>query len=166
MRHRLLIPAAEADPRWLTWWEHLVPTPGPVMGLSFFADWFLLQDDGRVWRLDVLEGSFDSLGVTEPQFWSRLNREAAQDDWLQAGHVVSLEQRGLVLKSGQCYVYRLLPRLGGPITVDNMMVGDLAGWQLFTAQVHQQLDRVPKGGRVTRLECSPEGCIVVRWEKS
>jgi hypothetical protein len=131
-----------------------------------FGDWFLVQDDGRVWRLDLLEGSFESLGVSESEFWVHLKTEAAEDEWLQVGHILSLEERGLVRQSGQCYTYRLIPRLGGPITVDNMTIGELGGWQLFLAQVHQQLDHVPNGARVTRLDCSAEGEVVVKWEES
>ncbi len=166
MQHRFLIPASEADRKWLAWWQHVVPTPGRVVGLSMFGDWFLLQEDGEVWRLDVLEGSFESLGVGEPEFWSRLDTEPAQDEWLQVGHVLSLEGRGLVRQRGQCYTYRLMPRLGGPITVDNMMIGALGGWQLFLAQVHQQLDHVPDGARITRLECGTDGQVAVKWEES
>ncbi len=166
MQHRFLIPASEADRAWLAWWQHVVPVPGRILGLSMFGDWFLVQDDDKVWRVDVLEGSFAPLGVTEAEFWLRLDTEVAEDEWLQVGHVVSLEERGLVRQRGQCYTYRLMPRLGGPITVDNMTLGELGGWQLFVAQVHQQLDHVPDGARITRLESNADGQVVVRWEES
>lgn len=66
---------------------------GTVLGLSPFGGWFLAQQDNQVWRLDLLEGSFEALGVTTGDFWKKLSTVQAEDEWLQVGHVVALEQR-------------------------------------------------------------------------
>jgi hypothetical protein len=149
--------------RLLAWWEYLAPTPGKPIGLSPFGDWFLEVADGSVWRLDLLEGSFERLVADTSEFWARLGDERGQDEWLQAGHVLALEQRGLVRDRGQCYVYKVHPRLGATIGLSNMELGDAAAWQMFCAQLHQQLDGLPSGAAITRLECDEEGRITVCW---
>src|SRR5215510_10248042 len=88
--NRFIIPAAEADRGWLEWWSYLVPSPGIILGLSPFGDWFLAQQDGQVWRVYLLEGTFRPLSVSAEEFWGELLAERAQDEWLQVGHVVAL----------------------------------------------------------------------------
>jgi hypothetical protein len=39
--------------RFLEFWSYLVSNPGEVLGLNPFGDWFLLQEDLRVWRLSL-----------------------------------------------------------------------------------------------------------------
>jgi hypothetical protein len=160
---RFLIPAAHADRRWLEWWAYLVPQPGDVLGLSPFGDWFLAQPDGMVSRLDLLEGSFERLGVSVPEFWRLLDTDRGEDEWLQVGHVLALEERGVGLARGECYTYRVPPRIGGAIGVDNMCPGALGGYQFFCSQLHRQLDALPDGGRVTCLDIDDDGVLTVQW---
>jgi hypothetical protein len=160
---RFIIPTAEVERRWLDWWSYLVPSPGTVLGLSPFGDWFLAQASDQVWRLDLLEGSFEPLGVTTDDFWRKLTTVAAEDEWLQVGHVMALEQRGLLRMLGQCYTYRVPPRIGGVIRLENMALGPIGGYQLFCSQLHQQLDKLPPGAVVTKLEYVRDGWVRVRW---
>jgi hypothetical protein len=161
--HRFLIPARDADTKWLSWWQHCVSSPGRIAGLSLFGDWFLVQPNDAVWRLDLLEGSFGALGVSEAQFWSSLESEQAQDEWLQVGHIHALEARGLHRNPGECYTYRVPPRIGGAIDVANMVPGPLAGYQLFCAQLHRQLDEIGEGVQILKLSCDDDGALKIHW---
>jgi hypothetical protein len=163
-RNRFIIPAVQAERQWLDWWFYLVPAPGPVLGLSPFGDWFIDQGEEGVWRLDLLEGAFESLGVSVPEFWAQLGTDHAEDEWLQVGHVLVLEDCGLRLGPGQCYTYRVPPRIGGAIAVDNMAPGELGGYQLFCAQLHRQLDLLPGGAQVIRLDIDSAGALTVQWK--
>jgi hypothetical protein len=110
-----------------------------------------------------LEGSFESLGVTTGDFWREVSTVRAHDEWLQVGHVVALERRGLIRMLGQCYTYRVPPRIGGLIGLENMTLGAIGGYQLFCSQLHQQLDELPPGAVVTKVEYVPDGSLRVRW---
>lgn len=160
---RFLIPTSETEARWLGWWRHLAPDPGEILGMSPFGDWFLAQADGQVWRLDLLEGSFAPLCRSRAAFVEGLGTDTADDEWLQAEHVLAMERRGHIRRAGECYTYRMPPRLGGPIAVENMALGPIGGWQLFMSQVHRQADAMPEGAEVTGIDCTRDGAIVVRW---
>ena len=164
MNHPLLIPPSEVDaPRLLPWWSYLVPHPGRVLGLSPFGDWFLEQPDGTVWRLDLLEGSFDKIALSADEFWADLATDTGEDEWLQAGTVMALHRQGQPRQPGQCYMYVIHPRLGATVDKSNVKLGDIGAWQLICSQLHPQLDAVPKGATITRLDCDTDGRLTVEW---
>jgi len=164
VHHSLVIPPSEVDAsRLLSWWSYLVPKPGRVLGLSPFGDWFLEQANGAIWRLDVLDGSFDEIAPSAEAFLTALDTDAAQDDWLQAGTVRALEREGQLRRPSQCYTYVVHPRLGAPVDTSNIQLGDLGAWQLFCSQLHPQLDAVPERAQITRLDCDADGRLTVEW---
>ncbi len=146
--NRLLIRTADVDaPRLLGFWSWLLREPYHPLVLSKFGDWFLMDRAGRVHWLDLLEGSLTEVAPSGPAFQGRLADPAHVDDWFLPGWVDALWEAGQVPGAGQCYGFRVPPRLGGAVDLANVAVADLAAYQAWMAQVH----RVPPGATVSGL---------------
>jgi hypothetical protein len=163
---RLIIRPEEINvSRCIELWSYLVSSPGEVLGFSPFGDWFFLQEDLLVWRLSLLEGSFEPIAQSVLDFHMQLQSEEQQDDWLQAGLVLALEGEGKGRAYGECYTYRVHPRLGGLFERANIGLEKMEGWQAFCAQLHPQLDVLPEDARITRLEVDSDGILGVEWTR-
>ncbi len=162
-RHPLVIPPTEFEAeRLLSHWTHLVDEEVEVLGMSFFGDWFLRRPDEHIARLDLLEGTCEPIAPTEASFWERMDTPDIEDDWLVGGLVRALESEGAIRERGECFQYRVHPRLGGSFERSNIGLGKIAGWQLWCAQLHAKLDQLPDGTVVVGLEMGPDGELEVR----
>jgi len=163
--HPLLIQPDECNTSsLLSLWAYLLPDLGEVLGLSPFGDWFLLGTKGSVDRIDLLEGRVDQVAGSVSEFRDLLSTVVGADSLLYAGLVDSLCRNGVLRRSGQCYTYRLHPRLGGQIHHSNILIGDLAVWQMICAQLHPQIDSAPASAVFAGLQVDDGGGIIVRWQ--
>lgn len=123
-------------------WGWLLPDGLRVFLLSMFGDWFLLDREGRVLMLDMLEGALTRIADSEAEFLSALEREPARDAWLLEGLCLALERDGVVPGPGRIYGYKIHPRLGAPIDRSNIEDADFVGYQAFVAELHRGLATV------------------------
>jgi hypothetical protein len=150
----ITIDSAEADfPTLLnTWWSWLLASSYKPIQLSFFGDWFLVNDDGQILFLDVLEGSVEKISDSQEQLDAMLNEEDWQDRLLLTGFVIAMQRRGAHRATGMCYGYRVHPIIGGKTEVSNLVLLDIETWQAICGQIHQQVKQMKPGTRIRRLE--------------
>jgi hypothetical protein len=159
--HLVAAPNEIDGPRVLGFWSWLVDRPVTVVELTRFGDWFLADATGPVHRLDILEGTFAPVCDNVEEYHRRKNKQPERDDWFSEGMVESLHRHGLRPGPGQGFGYKGPPILGGSLERENIIVVELAGWQLFTSMLHQGLSKLPPGTHVTRLEMRPDGTFVL-----
>lgn len=137
-------------------WGWLLPDGLRVFLLSMFGDWFLVDREGRVLMLDVLEGSLTQIADSEAEFLSALERAQVRDDWLLEGLCLALERDGVSLGPGRIFGYKIHPKLGAPIDRLNIEDADFAGYQAFVAELHRALDAAPPGSTITSIAVDGE----------
>jgi hypothetical protein len=140
---RFLMPPDEAleleRRRVLDMWRWLVPEAWTVLALNLFGDWFLRDTTGAVHVASTLDGGLWPVSDSVDQFWASLSSEESQDGLLLAGFVLGCEVNGKRRPPGHCYCWAIHPRIGGPITAENVSVMLSVAWQTICAQLHSQL---------------------------
>lgn len=164
---QLLLDLDEVDAlRLLASWSWLIDRSVVPVALSRFGDWFLSDSDQHVFRLDILEGAFEPICDSVDQFHRLRSGDLELDDWFQEGMVSSLYRVGMVPGRGEGFGYKLPPVLGGSCERENVVVVKMAPWQIFMAQVHEQVRDLPPGTRIREVSSTPEGRVWLRYESS
>ena len=111
---------------------------------SPFGDVFL-EDRHGVWWLDVVEGRLTRPWDSREAFSAAVRTTAGQDEYLLVGLGLAAEDAGLVPGPGQVYGFRVPPRLGGLLEVDNVEVVDFVAGVNVAGQIHRQIHTLPPG---------------------
>ncbi len=164
--NRLVVPMSEVDPaRVLGFWDWLVDRPVGAVELTRFGDWFVADAAGIVYRLDALDGSFTPICNSIAEYQHRKSSLPELDEWFSEATVDALHQAGHLPGAGQGFGYRVPPIIGGPVNRENIVVVELTSWQLFISNVHQAVNALPAGSRVTRMEVQSQGRIKLHTEQ-
>jgi hypothetical protein len=138
--------------RLLADWKWLLQGQYRVVAGTKFGDWFIERPNGAVEILDATDGSLRQLAESTAAFRASINTQARQEEWLLSLLVLSLHEKGVIPGPGQCYGFKIPLILGGKAITDNVQVMDLVVWVSLCGQLHEQLSRLPPGGRITGFE--------------
>jgi hypothetical protein len=133
-------------------WSWLLKKPFRVIAGTKFGDWFIERPEGAVEILDALDGSLRQVASSSAEFQRLLNTKEKQEEWLLSLLVLTLHEKGVVPGPGQCYTFKVPPVLGGKAESDNVEVSNLKAWVSFCAQLHEQLQTLPPGTRITEFK--------------
>lgn len=158
---KLTISSSEADFDMLLnrSWSWFLGKPFQPLLMTAFGDWFLADDKGAVFLLDLLDGGLTQIAGSAIEFQRLLETEEKQDDWLLPGFIEAMIVAGRPRPRGKCYAYQVHPAIGGQLASSNLILLDIGVWQLICGQIHQQLRLLPPGSTVKQMECGPAGCI-------
>lgn len=120
---------------------------------SPFGDVFFQADDG-IWWLDTLEGALTCPWPDTAALGADLATEEGQDQFLLAGLAHGAASRGLVPTETQVYAFTIPPVLGGPLTVDNIVVLDFVVAVDLAGQIHDQVRLLPPGTPISGVTIS------------
>jgi len=145
---RLLIRTDRPDtPEMLACWEWLVGQDMRPLVMTKFGDWFLIDPAGRVHWLDLLEGSCSQVADSVAD-WQRLTaQEEQQNSWFMLPWCYRLHAEGLVPDDGQCYGFKVPPKLGAPVELSNVEVANLMAYQVWMAEIA----KIPPGTQVDAI---------------
>jgi hypothetical protein len=108
------------------------------VALSTFGDWFLEDKrTGEILFLDIGMGELE-LAAPSRNTWRR-DCGRRRQDWLLAGQHALLLGRGLRLRPGECFGWKIPPCLGGSLLVENFEVTPLAAHQRLMAQLTRKM---------------------------
>lgn len=154
----LIVPLREVDAaRLLGFWSWIIDRPVVPIELTRFGDWFLIDDAGAVHRLGILEGAFAKVCATVDEYHSRRDLLEERDEWFSEGMVEALLASGVRPGPGQGFGYRAPPILGASLERENIVIVDLAPWQIFMSMLHEAISRLPAGTAIERLEILADG---------
>jgi hypothetical protein len=133
---RLLIRTDRPDTaEMLACWEWLVgPNMRPLV-MTMFGDWFLVDQVGRVHWLDLLEGSCSKVAESVVEWQQLTAQEEHQDSWFMLPWCERLFAEGLVPGDGQCFGFKVPPKLGAPVELSNVEVANLIAYQAWMAEI-------------------------------
>lgn len=146
---RLLIRLDKAKAKeLLSLWSWRLDRPFTPLVLSVFGDWFLRNETGIVYLLDLVSGELREIATSEEEFWLFLDDEANRKEWLMSHVVTVLEKAGVSRSASECFAFRTPPMLGGQLSVENIVPWDLAAYESGTSKVHRQASGLPPGTEV------------------
>lgn len=123
----------------------------PVL-VGALGDVFFLSSDGIV-MLDTVDGQLVRVADDVDQFRALLQTEEGQDRLLMAGLILAAQRdRGLSLAEGQCFDFRIMPALGGEISVDALEVTSFVVKLNIAGQLHKQIKDRPPGTPIGKIE--------------
>jgi hypothetical protein len=136
----------------LSEWRWLVPQNILPLWLSPFGDWMLRYEDGKIYFLDILDGSISLAAQSEHALNNLLQNEANQNRWLMSDWVGICRDRKLLLAQGQCYGWKLAPILGGKFEFQNIQLFDISVYECIMGQIHRQIKKLPEGFIITEFK--------------
>lgn len=139
------IPAKRAA-AFLERWAWLVDRPVQPFALSLFGDLFVEARDGSVSIIDAMEGVMRGLTASRRAFESEVAQGSdSAREWLLLDTVELLKERGVLVRAGQCYGWKVPPLLGAPLTTDNVEVFEIDVYQTIVSTFLEALRQVPPG---------------------
>ena len=122
----------------MRWW---VPSEATPLFISVFGDWVFGSPDGSLWALSVLEGTYSKIASTGDEYNQLKSSFEWLDDTFMAGWQEIAHRHGLVPAVNECIGWKLHPKLGGPISKENLQVFSMRVYQYLMSQLHQQLQQ-------------------------
>jgi hypothetical protein len=120
------------------------------IAVSCFGDIFF-DSESAIYFLDTLEGRLKEICKTRTELQALLNTTEGQDEFLLGGLVDAIRARGVELKEGECYDFKVSPVLGGPIEVENVWKMNFEVSLNIAGQIHRQVKDLPPGTKITEV---------------
>ncbi len=139
--------SADQYARALESWEWIGLEGREPVFTSPFGDVFFRAPDG-FWWLDTLEGTLTHRWPTAEALTGELNTPEGQDQYLLAGLAWSADRQGVTVGPHQVFDFKVHPRLGGPISVENVGAIDFVVGVNLAGQLHRQIRNMPPGTRI------------------
>lgn len=136
-----------ADGTDLSGWASILPARFRVLRTNLFGDPFLADGSGAVHMLDRGGCSVECIAASEDEFWREVQDDA--HGWQLRPLAEECRRAGKVLAGDQCYAFMTPPILGGVYTAENVWIAPWQDWFSFTADLFQQVDRLPDGAAVS-----------------
>ena len=112
---------------------------------SPFGDLFLLDDQGAVWYLDLIEGSLTRSWDDRDACVAALGSTDGLDTYLLAGLAEAAVGAGIVAGPDEVLAFTLPPVVGGEMKVDNVTTVPFVVGVDIAGQIHQQVRDLPPG---------------------
>ena len=131
--------SALADWRWL-----LGEQPYRIHAVASIGNLFLVDRAGRVYLLEIEDGTFQVIAESVPLFERALDDRGNRIAWLQTFLVRELRKSGIGLEPGQCYASKVpylfrSPADDGAAPIDEIEPCDLVAHLSILGQLHRQV---------------------------
>jgi hypothetical protein len=130
-------------------WHGILPGQFTLWMVNRFADLFIVLEDGAVWTLRMDDGHLESVAATRDDFAALANDDAFANERFLRPLVDQLRAARIQIGAGECYGFIQPPVLGGDYVVSNIRVRKLDEYYRLCANLHQQIEAVPDGTKVT-----------------
>jgi hypothetical protein len=128
-----------------------------VIDRSAFGDLFLLDNEGRVYLLDVGAGVLSQVAESQLEFESLSADPGRHEEWFAVNETRAAAERGLVPGEHQCIGFSIptvFAQAGGS---DAAYVADIYDHLGFLGDMHRQISKMPDGAKVKLIIKKPEG---------
>jgi hypothetical protein len=147
-----------------TWWGWLLTKPYRPVMMTVFGDWFLVDEGGQAYFLDLLEGTVQQVAESFDELGTKMQDEITRDNWFLTGFVISMQRAGIYRPHGQTYAYKIHPIIGGKTESANLMLLGIEVWQSICSQLHQQLRQLLPGTRILGMEHQGDWTIKLKTD--
>ena len=140
--------------RLLAEWRWLCPDNVQLIARSAFADLFLRNESGQVFRLDVAIGKLSKVADSEAELRALAGTREKREEWFAETDEKAAAGRGLVPAPTQCIVFGVplvFAESGSPQTP---YIVDVYEHISFRGDLNRQISSLPDGSKV-RLQVKP-----------
>ena len=116
--------------------------------MNRFGDLFFVDEAGVVSWLNINDGEVTEVAKSEAEFVELLEDEANADEWFMTALVDAVIETGMILKSAQCFGFKLLPVLDGEYDPSNVYVASIEEYWDCCGDVHEQIEGLPDGTEI------------------
>jgi hypothetical protein len=95
----------------------------------------LSDPQGAVHWLDLLEGTCKPVAGSIEEFQQLMVQREQLDSWFVLPWCYRLHELGQIPGDGQCYGFKVPPKLGGPVELSNVEVANLMAYQVWMSQI-------------------------------
>jgi hypothetical protein len=146
----LFIPLETIDhARALQYWKWILPEEYTPLLLTAFGDWVFGAPDGSIHFLDTLEGQLRKISENVHEFNRLKETTEKKDEWFMEVWVIGMANRGILLKPGECFGFKVHPKIGGKIEFDNMKPFQVVPYEWILGQLHEQISKMMPGSTIT-----------------
>jgi hypothetical protein len=144
----------EEVPQLLEDWRWLIGADNTPVVITTMGDAFVLSSKtGAVSFVDTLEGKLKPIAASLGEFYKRLNEDQTfVDEYFSTQLLREAHARGLKVGAHQVYAFKQPPVLGGSQDVENLEATDLAVHFSLLGQIFQQVQSLPSGTKVKKIE--------------
>lgn len=133
----LLIPIEAVEPaNCLAPWGSIIADRVIPVAISAFGDWFLMEKNGTIRHLCMLQGTFEMVARNQADFQLKMNDPNWQETFLLSSLIGTLKQQGITRSEAQCFGFQIHPVFGGVAESSNVVVLDLLVWNSICHQIH------------------------------
>jgi hypothetical protein len=125
-------------------WSWLLPPKFIVWLLTRAGDLILQLPDDSIHLLNVGAGELNKIANSRDDACAKIDQPEVAADWLMIPVVDRLVASGVILQTGQCYSYRMLPILGGSYGSEGRVVLSIHVHFSGRGTVHQQIANLPE----------------------
>lgn len=145
-----LQPAAAQVREALSAWRWLPLKGKTPLTVTALGDVFLSDEHG-VWFLDRIAGTLELVAESETALEVLLNTENGQEHYLWY-ELIEAAQADITLGEDECFDFKVAPRLGGELSVDNLHSVDFVDALHVAGQMHEQVKDLAPGTVVDNIE--------------
>jgi hypothetical protein len=139
---------AETSDRLIKTWTWLMGADKRVVLISAIGDMFVIDEEGKVYWLDIGAGELSLVAGNNQEFEGKLRDMEQVNEWFMIDLTTKLRQSERKLKDGQVYSYKKLPIIGGKYHVDNFAPLSIEEHFGYTGDLHRQMKDLPDGTTV------------------
>ncbi len=147
MKHWFVVEHLEVE-RLLAEWRWLCPGRVSVVARSAFADLFLRDETGRIFRLEVGVGKLTQVADSEAQFVSLAETAEKRQEWFAESDEQAGAARGLKPNANQCIGFSVPLVLAESGSPNPPYVADIYEHVSFLGDIHRQISTLPDGAKV------------------
>jgi hypothetical protein len=134
--------------RLLADWRWLCPKRMTLVARDAFADLFLSDESGEVFRLDVAVGKLTTIADSEAQFRELAASHDKREEWFAEADEQAAAARGLKPNATQCIAFSVPLVLAESGSPDTPYVADLYEHISFLGDLNRQISSLPDGAKV------------------
>ncbi|GAB5523140.1 MAG: hypothetical protein Roseis2KO_10120 [Roseivirga sp.] len=129
-------------------WAWLVGDDKLPILISSIGDMFLEDQKGRVYWLNVGEGTLKLIANNQEKFTIKLNDDDIANELFMFQLVTNILNSGLRLEPGKLFVYKQLPVIGGAYNAENFELTDIEVHFHLAGQIHEKIKDLPDGTKI------------------
>lgn len=138
-------------------WAWAFEDPTQILMVNVFGNLLVACHDGTLWR--VLPEELTARKIRDDKnLLAAFDDEAFREDWFLDGVAEAALTALGPLHEGQCYAFKMWPRLGGAFHPENMYLAVMTEWLGVSGDVGRQIKDLPHGAKI-RLDLMDNGQV-------
>jgi hypothetical protein len=134
--------------RLLAEWRWLCSGQMTVIARNAFADLFVCDEKGTIFRLDAAGGKLDKVADSEAEFRALAETSEKREEWFAESEEAASVARGLMPDENQCIGFTMPLVFAESSATNTPYIVDIYDHVAFLGDIHRQIASLPNGSSV------------------